>query len=370
MITEVAKVKHFISIFFCKFIRLKCEGMKNIIMVITASMISVIGLGQKLDQSTLPLNSTSKQIGLITSLNISSIETGQKGTIGISTSQSKLYLTFKKNKSKIIFEVPNANELLSTGLNTKTASNTKVEWNFDATQEKQYKLYIANTSDSAKNYIIYSGYLYFPTLNKWKLIASFKVNGTSETIVSANSFKSSSTEIKLDELFTDTWAQTDNGAWLKIQNTGMQKPALPPFSDIDSLARAEMDMSIIQKVIQENQTDAKNFKNGLYYTLMKTSTKSDLVKITDTVTIFYKGYIMGTDIIFDQTANEPRVFPLGRLIKGWQLGLDGTHVGEKVKLLIPSGLAYSIRTRSPMIPPNSILVFEIETVDTKHSTSQ
>ncbi len=344
--------------------------MKNIIMVITASMISVIGLGQKLDQSTLPLNSTSKQIGLITSLNISSIETGQKGTIGISTSQSKLYLTFKKNKSKIIFEVPNANELLATGLNTKTRSKNKVEWNFDAKHENQYKLYIATASDSAKNYIIYSGYVHFLKQNKWKLIASFKINGSTESISSANTFKSLTITTKFEELFTDIWTQSDNGTWLKIQNTGTQKPVLPPFSDIDSLERAEMDMAIIQKAIQNKQTDAIHFKSGLYYTLMKTSTKSDLVKITDTVTIFYKGYIMGTDIIFDQTANEPRVFPLGRLIKGWQLGLDGTHVGEKVKLLIPSGLAYSIRTRSPMIPPNSILVFEIETVDTKHSTSQ
>jgi FKBP-type peptidyl-prolyl cis-trans isomerase len=57
---------------------------------------------------------------------------------------------------------------------------------------------------------------------------------------------------------------------------------------------------------------------------------------------------------------------LARLIKGWQVGLEGTRVGEKVKLLIPSGLAYSIRTRSPKIPPNSILVFEIETVKAVH----
>jgi FKBP-type peptidyl-prolyl cis-trans isomerase FklB len=87
--------------------------------------------------------------------------------------------------------------------------------------------------------------------------------------------------------------------------------------------------------------------------------------MTDTVSIYYKGYIMGTDIIFDQTSNETRTFPLGRLIRGWQIGLNNTTIGDKIKLLIPSGLAYGIRTRSPKIPPNSILVFEIETVDAK-----
>lgn len=339
--------------------------MKHFVLIVMVSIFSVAAIAQKTEQTTLTINATTKQIGLITSVNISSIGSSQKGTIGISTSQSKLYFNYKKNKSKIIFEVPNATESIATGLSTKNTSNTKVEWEFDATHEKQYKLYIVNVSDSAKNFIIYSGYIYFPTLNKWKLIASFKINGSTESIIAATTFKSSSIASKLDDLFTDIWAQRDNGAWLKIQDTGMEKPVLTPFSDIDSAARAEKEMAIIQKAIQYNQTDAKTYKNGLYYTLMKTSTKPDLIKITDTVTIFYKGYLMGTDIVFDQTANEPRVFPLGRLIKGWQVGLEGTHVGEKVKLLIPSGLSYSIRTRSPMIPPNSILVFEIETVHRK-----
>ena len=52
---------------------------------------------------------------------------------------------------------------------------------------------------------------------------------------------------------------------------------------------------------------------------------------------------MGTNIIFDQTANETRTFPLSRLIKGWQVGLEGTRIGDKVKLLIPQGwlIAYA-----------------------------
>lgn len=343
--------------------------MKNIVLVLAASMFSFLGFGQKQDQVSLPLNTSTKQIGLISNLNLAMVEAGQKGQIGIKTAQSSINYKFKKESSKIIFEVPNATEILATGLNTKTNSTNKVEWAFDAKQEDQYKLYISTAGDSAKNYIIYSGYIYFPKQNKWKLIASFKINGSTESITSASTFKSSTVTSKIEDLFSDIWTQADNGTWLKIQNTGTQKPNLPPFSDIDSSARAQIDAAIIQKAIQEKQTDATNFKKGLYYTLMKTSTKPELVRITDTVTIFYKGYIMGTDKVFDQTANEPRTFPLGRLIKGWQLGLEDLHVGEKVKLLIPSGLAYGIRTRSPMIPPNSILVFEIEIVEAKHQVN-
>ena len=346
--------------------------MKNIVLVVTAFMFSMTVSGQKLDQVSLPLNTSAKQIGLISNINLADInagQKGQKGQIGIRTTQTSISYKFKKGSSKIIFEVPNATEILATGLNTETKSKNKVEWLIDAKNEDQYKLYIATAGDSAKNYIIYSGYIYFPNQNKWKLIASFKINGSTESITSASTFKSSTITSKLEDLFTDIWTQTDNGNWLKIQNTGIQKPVLPPFSDIDSSARAQIDEAIIQKAIQEKQTDAINFKKGLYYTLMKSSTKPELLRITDTVTIFYKGYIMGTDKVFDQTTNEPRVFPLGRLIKGWQIGLEDLHVGEKVKLLIPSGLAYSIRTRSPMIPPNSILVFEIEIVEAKHQVN-
>ncbi|MFY8090772.1 MAG: FKBP-type peptidyl-prolyl cis-trans isomerase [Chitinophagaceae bacterium] len=41
------------------------------------------------------------------------------------------------------------------------------------------------------------------------------------------------------------------------------------------------------------------------------------------------------------------------------------NVGGIVKIIIPSGLAYSIRTRSPKIPPNSNLVFEISVLSSK-----
>ena len=341
--------------------------MKDIVLVVVASLFTLIVSGQKLDQVSLPVNTTIKQIGLISNVNIDALSTVNNGQIGIRTSQSALYYKFKKGSGKIIFEVPSATTLLSTGLNTKTRSKNKVEWNFDVQQENQYKLYIATASDSAKNYIVYSGYIYFPTLNKWKLIASFKINGTTESISNTNAFKSPTVATNIEAVFTDIWSQGENGSWNKVQNTGTLKPIVLPMSDLDSVNRAIKDSIEIQSLISSGQIDTKNYKNGLYYTLMKSSTKPEIVHMTDTVTIFYKGYFMGTDIVFDQTAKEPRTFPLGRLIKGWQVGLEGTHVGEKIKLLIPSGLAYGIRTRSPLISPNSILVFEIETLETKPS---
>ena len=69
--------------------------------------------------------------------------------------------------------------------------------------------------------------------------------------------------------------------------------------------------------------------------------------------------------VFDETKDKPATFPLKRLIMGWQIGVPLCKVGGKIKIIIPSNLGYSIRTRAAKIPPNSILVFEIEVVDAK-----
>ena len=72
----------------------------------------------------------------------------------------------------------------------------------------------------------------------------------------------------------------------------------------------------------------------------------------------YSGYIF-------LPKEKPATFPLKRLIMGWQIGVPLCKIGGKIKIIIPSNLAYSIRTRAAKIPPNSILVFEIEVVDAR-----
>jgi FKBP-type peptidyl-prolyl cis-trans isomerase FkpA len=56
---------------------------------------------------------------------------------------------------------------------------------------------------------------------------------------------------------------------------------------------------------------------------------------------------------------------LNRLIKGWQLAVPKINVGGSIKVIIPSGLAYGIRSRSKDIPANSVLVFDIEVLDAR-----
>jgi FKBP-type peptidyl-prolyl cis-trans isomerase len=69
---------------------------------------------------------------------------------------------------------------------------------------------------------------------------------------------------------------------------------------------------------------------------------------------------------FDSSKNRPTPFGLtvgaGRVIKGWDEGLIGMKDKGKRLLIIPPGKAYGERSPTPLIPPNSTLVFEIDLV--------
>ena len=86
---------------------------------------------------------------------------------------------------------------------------------------------------------------------------------------------------------------------------------------------------------------------------------------SDVVKVHYTGTLLdGTKFDSSVDRGQPLEFPINAVIPGWTEMLKLMKVGEKVTAWIPSDLAYGQYGRPPQIPGNSMLIFEMELLDT------
>lgn len=107
--------------------------------------------------------------------------------------------------------------------------------------------------------------------------------------------------------------------------------------------------------------------SGLKYQDVQVGTGTS-PRLGQTVVVHYTGKLTNGEK-FDSSVDrgQPFEFPLGqgRVIKGWDEGIASMKVGGKRILTIPADLAYGARSPSPKIPPNSVLVFDVELLGVK-----
>lgn len=86
-------------------------------------------------------------------------------------------------------------------------------------------------------------------------------------------------------------------------------------------------------------------------------------RATDTVSVHYRGMFPdGREFDSSYSRGRPTEFPLNRVIACWTEGVQKMKEGGKAKLTCPPAIAYGDRGAGGVIPPNAVLVFEVELV--------
>ncbi|TPH15225.1 FKBP-type peptidyl-prolyl cis-trans isomerase [Litorilituus lipolyticus] len=130
-------------------------------------------------------------------------------------------------------------------------------------------------------------------------------------------------------------------------------------------ADAEASLAEGAKYLEENakKEGVQVTESGIQYVVLEEG-NGEKPSETDTVTVHYRGtFLNGETFDSSYDRNEPAVFPLNRVIKGWTEGVQLMPVGSKYKFTIPSDLAYGAGGNPPRIPGNSVLEFEIELLE-------
>ncbi len=297
-------------------------------------------------------------------INVQAVTAKKFFSTGIKTDAVWLSLSDHKGKRHIQFSFPMYSKKMAVGEGVSHWPKGSFDFKYNWATGTTYKLLIAVATDSAGNFSLYSGYAWLPEANKWKLIGTCKIDGRWNTIQAPASFTRKHESNTGEATVAQVWCQRNTGSWKNMNPDALAAPVINLLSHVDSLGQLQAEKMQIEKAIADGTTDVKENTEGVYYKMIKEGS-GPFVTVNDTVTVHYKGYLFTDGTVFDETKEKPATFPLKRLIRGWQIGIPLCKVGGKIKLVIPSSMAYSIRTRAAKIPPNSILVFEIEVLDTK-----
>ena len=130
------------------------------------------------------------------------------------------------------------------------------------------------------------------------------------------------------------------------------------------LISSEVDEAVVANMDFFPDTTTLTFENGpegLRYAIIKQG-EGEPAQKGNVAKVHYTGWLTN-GYKFDSSRDRGQVFGFtlgaGRVIRGWELGVQGMLPGEKRILVVPPGLGYGARGAGP-IPGGSTLIFAVE----------
>jgi FKBP-type peptidyl-prolyl cis-trans isomerase len=156
-------------------------------------------------------------------------------------------------------------------------------------------------------------------------------------------------------------------AGCKSQPTSPGEVTPPPQQPTSNITKEMNPVEAARTLGTKTDKPVVKTNSGLEYIEVKEGT-GDAAKAGDSVTVHYTGWLVNGKK-FDSSVDRgtPFSFPLGagQVIRGWDEGVAGMKVTGIRKLIIPSGLGYGSRGAGRDIPPDSILIFEVQLLEIK-----
>jgi FKBP-type peptidyl-prolyl cis-trans isomerase len=180
-------------------------------------------------------------------------------------------------------------------------------------------------------------------------------------------------KIKLSALFVAC------ASAIALSSVHAQAPAAAVAAPAKAITEAAKPMTDVAKPIADAKaavsaaTASKvvTTASGLKYEDVKVGTGAE-AKAGQSATVHYTGWLWadgkkGNKFDSSKDRGQPFTFPVGggRVIKGWDEGVQGMKPGGTRMLTIPSELGYGARGAGGAIPPNATLLFEVELIESK-----
>jgi FKBP-type peptidyl-prolyl cis-trans isomerase len=170
------------------------------------------------------------------------------------------------------------------------------------------------------------------------------------------------------EVQSDQVARGVKDAMAGKKSTPAERQQVQDFARSAMMAFAGRNKTAADAFLAKNgkEKGVQTTASGLQYKINKPGdAKAPAISASDEVTVNYRGKLIdGTEFDSSYQRGQPAKFPANGVIKGWQEALVMMKPGANWTLYVPPDLAYGPSPR-PGIPPNSLLIFDIDLIGAK-----